>query len=677
MLPEPLKSRRLLLAVGAVGVVWVVTAMVQSASMRPPPASFVPPPMPSGRGSVGLASDEGLLEDEEQVSSLTAPVGGAEKEEDPPLTLDEFMGMLEESAPKPLAEKVARAFVKEPTLQLAWKVYQKKRGGKAPAREFINYISKLPQFRQLLARFQGEPGFKQAFASVVKGKEINKAIREGLANSTLRLGGTRSTQALRGKGPGAGAVDADAIARDWERKAHSGVRLPGGMGALPPDGTATRDMIPVLSGGRITGGGGSAMGGAGAGQGLLGGAGGAGGGAGTHDATKFDKGWKAVEAVDKGRQQFEGDRRLMTVLMKSLTAAEIEALERAMCANPKYPCDPNAMETNIWGACWKTGMYARCTELCLTGAAQDCPSDMTSNAFNACRASGDLRPPSTCILECLPPKESHGCRQGNINEGEWNDACRLKTVPREKCLKTQRYGDGCTNVTKPDGSVECRPDTGQMDGDANADWLADLPTDTTTGDDTGTTPGTTPGTGTDCSKAPDPQRCLEDQVMASCRATGGTLANCASAAETAKCAAKGQEPDGEGGCRAKCAANQQRDDSGACVRKCTTTEERVDGICRPKCGPGEQRGTNGQCAKPLDCKGGQVPNADKTACVCTPPQVADVGPRCRNKDQCDGWNPGDWFGNCDEDGKPPTCDTCNPFNPADWGGNCDPDPPGC
>ncbi|MBI4346537.1 MAG: hypothetical protein HY553_06760 [Elusimicrobia bacterium] len=403
----------------------------------------------------------------------------AKAEDPPPITLDEFVASLQTRVPAPLAKKVAREFMKEPMLNEAWKQYKRQRGGKAPAANFVDFISRVPQFRQLVARFQGEPGFKQAFANAVKPKEISSALREGMAAAAGGMTPSRSGRSagLKRHG-GAGSVDAAAIAKEWEKKAHSGVQLGGGFSGTPP-----RDRVPVTSIASI-GGAGHAGGGAGARQGAMAG-GDRGEGAASGRATPLDKSWRGEQITDQGRAKFEGDRRLMTVLMKSLTPGEIEALEKALCANPKYPCE-EPHETNIWGACWKTGLYERCRELCLTGAAQDCEASMTGSPYNACRASGDVRPPSNCVKACLDTPPTNGCTQASILQTEWDDACKMKTLPDPSyCTKTQPWGTGCHDVTLPNGTVECRPDMGSRDGSADADYLATI-TDTGSGTGTGT-----------------------------------------------------------------------------------------------------------------------------------------------------------------------------------------------
>ena len=73
------------------------------------------------------------------------PAGPAASAE--PMTLDDFIKLLEKEVPKPVARKVAAGFNKDDKLKKAWKLFKKKRGGKAPATEFVDFITRIPEFR--------------------------------------------------------------------------------------------------------------------------------------------------------------------------------------------------------------------------------------------------------------------------------------------------------------------------------------------------------------------------------------------------------------------------------------------------------------------------------------------------------------------------------------------------
>lgn len=491
--PPPLHSekpkRRVVLAVVACALVAGVVALEQyrpSPSIpglgflsRPPGSEslLAGPEMPQG-GS--LPRTPPLASEPDRLPGM-APADEPTTEITEPLTVDELMDMFDQRIPRPEAASAAKELAKQPGLQEAWRNYQKKGRTQNAEREFIDYVRRIPQFRQLAARFLSDPATRQAHSETPRtAGERNSPGRPGppqgspgSASLNSRLGAPRSQTAAAG--------DPNAIAREWERKAESGIDLsryrPIGDGASEAQGG--RAMTPASNVAHAGGADASSSRGTGqaAGASLK-------PGPSAHDATQFSTGWKSAQVKDEGRRQFEQDRRLLTVLMKSLSPAEVEAMERSMCANPKYPCVP-PMETDIWGACWKTGLYSRCRELCLTGAAQGCPAEMLNNPYNACRASGDsVRTPSTCIRACLDTPPTNGCAQSYVSEGEWSDACRNKTLPDPSyCLKSQRWGNGChiagtTQVCSCEAwprTPGCIEDKGGRDGSADADYLAANP----------------------------------------------------------------------------------------------------------------------------------------------------------------------------------------------------------
>lgn len=99
----------------------------------------------------------------------------AERAASGPMSLDEFIAGLEREAP-PVHKALTEAFEKDPPMRRALDGFRKERSGKAPAGEFMRALRPMPEFRQLLARFRGEPGFQGAFLKVMQHPELGRAM---------------------------------------------------------------------------------------------------------------------------------------------------------------------------------------------------------------------------------------------------------------------------------------------------------------------------------------------------------------------------------------------------------------------------------------------------------------------------------------------------------------------
>lgn len=97
----------------------------------------------------------------------------------PPLpTFSAFAAGLARETPPSVAARVAREFMKEPRLADAWNQFSQ--NPEAPAQEFVGQIASLPEFRRLMSRFAGEPGFREAFYQLARKPEIDGVLKAAL-----------------------------------------------------------------------------------------------------------------------------------------------------------------------------------------------------------------------------------------------------------------------------------------------------------------------------------------------------------------------------------------------------------------------------------------------------------------------------------------------------------------
>ncbi|MBI4347592.1 MAG: hypothetical protein HY553_12105 [Elusimicrobia bacterium] len=339
----------------------------------------------------------------------TPPAAFDSRITDDPLSLDDFISLLEARVPKPLAEKFAREFMKEPVLREAWKQYRKKRGSKGKGSEFVDFVTRLPKFRQLVGKFLGDPAFKAAFAEIAKTPKLDAVIREGMGALT--------------RFPGAGPVDKEALAREWERKARSG-SISSASSAAP---TVSRRMTPAVesSANSPAGGGSGGSGSSGGGQqsmtsqGL---------GDGAHPVeTKLvelkaagsgrsDDGWKAEETGGYVR-------RILRWLEENGYRDQRRAIEALLG------------QEDFWGACFMSGHYELCRQGCEI-ARVDGSSCVAASKWEACKGGG--RSNVRCIQECVTRYAGQGC----ADEAAWQAECALGAaiIACEFCSAAYDYG---------------------------------------------------------------------------------------------------------------------------------------------------------------------------------------------------------------------------------------------
>lgn len=476
-------NKRLLIAVG----LFLLALAVQVDRFTKPSAKVVeartgpflqqnwiatPLPKEPIRGLAGASSS--LL------SALYSAPSTAAKGTDDPISLDEFINLLEKKVPPPVAKKVAAEFHKDPQLQAAWKVYKKTRGTRQPAKEFVDFVTRLPAFRQLVAKFSGDAGFRDAFKGLARDGKVDGVLRAAFKPVD------------GGKGAaGARSVNQEEIARQWAKKAISGVNLnkiiPGGPGAgrAPGVETAGPSMVAITPGSGFEMGSGRA--GAGNTQALT-------GGGNDNSKEKWDRStmrdyagrgkdnYNTDELKEKGisdgqkRSAFEGANKWLDKLLTDLGPTKayaiknlLEACEtdgdgnRIMGKGPDGK--PMMGECDVWAACYASGYYNDCKKACNAKDADGAPvvpecAGTESDPYDACRAY-NARSPVTCITDCLDDKKGYGCTQGAIDTGEWDDACLKKSFGDGYCTTSQKYGP-C--VMQVDGT--CKQQYGSRGGES-------------------------------------------------------------------------------------------------------------------------------------------------------------------------------------------------------------------
>ena len=100
---------------------------------------------------------------------------------DKPVTLDEFFGLLEKSAPASAAQKFKQEFLAQPVLRKELESFRKEQGGTAAAHEFVQRIVRLPEFRDMLGKFKAEGGSAGAFLQATHNPQVASVLRQAVA----------------------------------------------------------------------------------------------------------------------------------------------------------------------------------------------------------------------------------------------------------------------------------------------------------------------------------------------------------------------------------------------------------------------------------------------------------------------------------------------------------------
>lgn len=374
-----------------------------------------------------------------------APAPEADEDE-PPLSVDELMSMLEARVPKETARAAAIAFIKEPALRKAWGRFTKARGKKAPASEFVEFLTKVPQFKSFVAKHGSDPAVEAAFDGLLRDRRFADAVRAE---------------------PGAGTASRPLdIIREWERLAVSGVdtgssaAASGGAAAAGPGAlaaqrgrgaaSAAHTSVSNLSGGSSIGGG-SAGGGKGAGgsntQALKA------SGAEAHNVSaKLDTLFKTKAAGDKDTteaQRYRDEQRRW--ITKFLAALQPDSARKAIQGRLESGAEDQ------WGACFITGNYNLCRNVCAQVPEANCES---KTPYWACRgvqkAGGEIRDPVDCIKRCIYGNPM-SCEP---DYSEWTPLCKEGTrLLQAECRNSMEWGP-----CQDDGSGFCVQQFGLLGG---------------------------------------------------------------------------------------------------------------------------------------------------------------------------------------------------------------------
>lgn len=414
----------------------------------PPPAQLPTPSVEPGEDA------SAPLEGGAPASSLT-PFPSAMPKEEPPIKLDDFLGMLDERTPKQVSARVANEFNKSSVLKESFKKFKKKHGGAAPARQFVDYVTRIPQFRQLMAKFRGDPSFKAAYADAAKDRQMNDVLRSGLnagpARPTTGPGPIRGGEGAR-RTKGLQAVDAEAVAREWKEKARSGIDS-GGAGAPQGHGAgASVGQASAMGGlwtqshdaksGTIGGGGGHLA----SGPGMLM------AGPKEHDVESLKEIQKAGPASFMGENlkenEFQSRGKFFTEFLKAFHMHDWDGYRKQIEAAFGDADNPD----DLWGSCFATGNYTRCKTVFdeLPADVRMMISDVPQSYFEACGSEryGSKRSgnPSECIRLCLDNFEKDGCLRppSASDKKTWDEQCRKGPdagLDPGHCLDTQYYGE--------------------------------------------------------------------------------------------------------------------------------------------------------------------------------------------------------------------------------------------
>lgn len=428
-----------LIAIAAIGL-----ERLSRLDSAPEPRNVFPERKAGGTAGVAGIADAPLG----RAPSARLPQAGSETAVSKPMTLDDFIELLAQTAPPPLVEQVRQEFKNDLQLQRAWNVYKNVAGPKAPAHEFIAFIGRIPEFRRLVAKFQGEPGFKETFAALANRPEASVAVRGAMKNF------------LAGKpGSGEGSAKAENIAREWRRKAVSGVDLSkyrmAGVGPLAT--VAKGERLPLATAVTSAGAAGiSGAGGAGAGAGASSAAGAAAGGeskagkgpdskAGknAHNVQKLDNQWKVRTIGDDAN--FADYRKWITKVLLAMKESTRKAVQPLLESGAE----------DLWGACYITGNFDECKTVCSKVPEAQCEN---KDRWQACR-SGDTRDAVGCVRLCVDSGADKGC---DPHRDEWDPLCSAKGVGQGYCLASQAWGpEVCASLS---GITRCTQPTGTLDG---------------------------------------------------------------------------------------------------------------------------------------------------------------------------------------------------------------------
>lgn len=259
------------------------------------------------------------------------------------LSLDEFLGLLSTAAPAPLAEKFTKVALKSKPLREEWARFTREEGRKAPARDFLRRVARMPEFRRLMNQLRGEPGFHGAFQRLSADPSVRAVLREAVARAP---GLTTAPKAAR-----AASAQARLDAPARESAAFSGKRPV--SSAVPGGGSAASDRTSGAPAAVV-----AAPGGApGSDRGSLGNdperpA--------SEDGRSIARGGEDAGGLTSLRALYvAGESKEAGSFLDSLFATAPKALRDALL----YQCEVNDI-CEPFAACMAAGMYEECVAAC-------------------------------------------------------------------------------------------------------------------------------------------------------------------------------------------------------------------------------------------------------------------------------------------------------------------------
>ncbi|MCX5789836.1 MAG: hypothetical protein NTX64_15240 [Elusimicrobia bacterium] len=424
------------------------------------------------------------------------------------MTLQELMGVLARKVPKPTIEKVTKAVEAEPQLRKGWNYYLKNRGPAAKAKEFLDYFSRLPKFKELMQKLQDDAGFNKTYADVMRTDDAGRVLKAGLeagagpldrtgiarqATAEARSSGENHAPPVAGggahaiglaAGPGGGRGANPAGGASPYGSDEAGSRIAGANPSGPSGGGAT---AANLGGGEIPGGTFGSDSAAPSGRQAEANAGNRDAGGGGHDAG----GLRKLKAYDTNGANFGATtfdfHSYQQAFLTFLDGIDGSGVKRAQIecamgwppgktANGKpYTCPPHLTSLgpdgkgdDISGACYETGLY----DICLAFCNQDpkhCGGGLDTY-WNACRnsrghttsANGDV----ACIKSCTRNEavdtrvtQDNAACMATIDAGTWDADCRSGALACKYCLSSQ----DCNPRRCPDSLGTCY-EHGQLSG---------------------------------------------------------------------------------------------------------------------------------------------------------------------------------------------------------------------
>ena len=236
------RFRQILGAIGGIFIVGGLAFVIMPHQRQDTAPIFSVPRTAQAVAGVGRLDAGPLMHTEARGSSLYEEPAAQSPSVEDVMTVEQLMGVLKQKVSKPTAEKVAKAFMAEPQLASAWNNYQKKHGPDSKAKEFVDYISRLPKIDDLMQKFQNDADVSKAFSEVMK-TDAGRVFKAGVETNS---GAGRLTRAeILRRSP----TEARSSGEHRDRPVAGGGARGIGLAAGPRSGRGTN-----LSGGEAPGG---------------------------------------------------------------------------------------------------------------------------------------------------------------------------------------------------------------------------------------------------------------------------------------------------------------------------------------------------------------------------------------------------------------------------------------